>query len=96
MVAADDLLAKQYASLWWSHLFDGHSAEQQVGSLQLAVGMDVSLIDSAAQKTAALTQLSAARQTVASLLDGGTFSQADANTVLAAFADIQTQVNGRP
>jgi hypothetical protein len=96
VVAADSLLNSKYSGAWWSHLFGGKNDAPLVGALQLTIDMDVSGIKTAALKTAALAQLSSARQTADQLRADGAFSQADANKVLAAIVDIQTEVNSRP
>jgi hypothetical protein len=96
VVAADSLLNSKYSGAWWSHLFGGKNEAPKIGALQLTIDMDVASIDSATQKAAALARLSTAITTVDQLRADGAFSQADANKVLAAISDIQTEVNKRP
>jgi hypothetical protein len=96
VAAARSLLNSKYAGDWWSRLFGGKNDMPTVGTLQLATEIDVSSIQSATQKTAALAQLSSAGQTVDQLRADGAFSQADANKVLAAISDIESQVKSKP
>jgi hypothetical protein len=96
VVAADSMLNSRYSGAWWSHLFGGKNEAPKVGALQLAIDIDVVSINSAAQKAAALSQLSGAQQTVDQLRADGAFSQSDANKVLAAISDIRSEVNKRP
>jgi hypothetical protein len=94
VAVADGMLAGKYANAWWSDKFHGGKNEAPlINSVQSTIGMDVLVNMSSTQKTADLSRLSAARQTVSELHADGVLSQSDVNTVLAAIADIEAAIN---
>ena len=97
VLAADSLLAGKYAGAWWSDLFSsGKNEAKVVASLQLTIEQNYPTTLSGSEKTAALGRLATAQTTADQLLTDKVLSQADADKVQAAIADVEATLNHTP